>query len=168
MRTVEFEISDKLSMRLQLVRDAKRFPGTVEDLIQDMASLRRLEGYTDEQFHEALQSAERHYLEKDQQRIWDLHPLQGYILHNYKNGQQKIIEWRTCKVHEAEKFSPSTTHKEHIGEYYYSIRVVDDNEGLFRVVKSQAYHYRKTLKSLKRAINKEMGYDHYKVSGSKK
>jgi len=96
--------------------------------------------------------------------IYKTHPLQEYILEEYKNNKQLSIVWRTCPVQQTSIGEDA----KHIGEFWYVLRWTDQDPITgFTVIKKSKIFYFKTLKDLKRAINKEFkdhGYGiHYKV-----
>ena len=109
-----------------------------------------------------------HHLNKKAREVYNKHHLQEFYLNKSKNGKKyKTICWRTCPVQPATKYDDILGEmSEHVGEYWYEIRHYDDSKSIapgFCHVEERKTHYRKTLKALKKAINKEIGYDHYKM-----
>ncbi len=100
--------------------------------------------------------------DKKARKVHKTHPLQSYILDFYPNTKspKRTISWRTCPIQPSTKME-----KDHVGEYWYSIdNYAKENIAMFRHIKSSKMYYFKTLKALKRNINKRLGYDHYKVN----
>lgn len=123
----------------------------------------------DEKINNHLQHEKNRMIEKQSQSVRKNHPLQEYILEYFPNSKKikKTIAWRTCPIQPDAKIDPSPDdHSEHIGEYWYSIKTFKKHsvlEGFCREINISNTYYFKSLKTLKRNINKVMGYDHYKV-----
>jgi len=105
--------------------------------------------------------------EKEMKDTYAKHRAQEYYIKEPNKGKFVTIRWRTCPIPEGEKYSPVTSqHKDHIGEYSCEILHYNNNKSSlpgFNHIEKHDYHYRKTLKALKRLINKKLGYNHYKV-----
>ena len=98
--------------------------------------------------------------------IYKAHPLQEYLLEEYPNGKEVTILWRTCPIQKEESVLDKEQQK-HIGEYWYRIKYLEPTDFGFQEVKRQKTFYFKSLKELKKAINKEFTkrgfYPVYKV-----
>jgi hypothetical protein len=165
MKTVTIEFSDEafdLLHKVAIIKDKD-----IHDLIKDKFDWYEKYWNDPEKVKKHLEYVEKSELEKEETKILKTHPLQQYILKKYKNGNKRILAWRTCPIHEAKKFDSNPDidgFNNHIGEYWYQIRTVHSPKGLpWNVVDKSITRYKKSLKALKRAINAELGWKHYNV-----
>ena len=164
MKTISFTLSDEAYNFLKKVVEAKE--KTVDEYVSSrFQSYERYKNNRKIQ-DEQIKNAKRSTIERKVREVYEKYPLQSYILEYFPNSKnvRKAINWRTCPM------QPDTRmEKEHIGEYWYSINKYQKNPGIamFRVIDTSKMHYFKTLKSLKKAINRVFGYDHYKVKSKK-
>jgi len=160
---IEIEISDKAYEVLKKTAEIKRI--LVTDITQEKFKF----------YEECARDPEKeaaHYkkitidtIKKECREIYHKHRLQEFYINEPKNGKSKTIAWRTCPVQPDVAFGPEQDRAQHIGEYWYELRWYDDSQAIapgFSHISKRQVHFRKTLKALKKAINKELGYDHYR------
>lgn len=125
----------------------------------------------EEKINNHLQHEKNRMIEKQSRAVRKNHPLQEYILEYFPETKKpkKTIAWRTCPIQPDANIHGHPTidgYGNHVGEYWYAIRHFKKNsvlEGFCREINTSKTYYFKSLKTLKRNINKVFGYDHYKV-----
>ncbi len=155
---INITVSDKAYNRLKEIAELKEISIEEESFKYTM---KWLNNASNEQFQKKLESVKRYANKKKEEKWFNKYPLQSYILQKYKNGVEKLLEWRTGRIPEYS-----------IHPYYY------DKKGLFscKIYKikpsgffntvindSEIIYTFKTLKELKRKVNSLFGYKHYKV-----
>jgi hypothetical protein len=160
MKTLSFTLSDGAYAFLEKIAEAKE--KTVDEYV--LSRFQTYERHKDNQKmqEEQIKNAERSTIDRKAREVYNKHTLQSYILEYFPNSKEikKTIDWRTCPI------QPDTRReKEHIGEYWYSINKYkkDSDISFIRTIDASQMHYFKTLKSLKKAINRVFGHDHYKI-----
>jgi len=161
---IEIEISDEAYEILKKTAEIREIP--IADLING-----RFDGY--EEYARDHAKRDAHYtlitnavIKQKAREVYHKHPLQEFYIDPPKNNKYKTIAWRTCPVQPDARLSPDPESSLHIGEYWYELRWYDDSKAImpgFTHIKKRQTFYRKTLKALKKAINKEMGIQHYSV-----
>ena len=166
-KTLSFEISNEAYAIIEKTAQIKE--QSVQEYIERNFSWAELIKHNQKEIDKHLKfTLEKHQRIKNT-KIYNSHPLQEYILEYFLGTKnvKKTIDWRTCPVLEdAEKhreYDPDSFCN-HVGEYWYQIRKFKKGSlGMFREIDTTKTYYFKSLKALKRNINKVFGYNHYKV-----
>jgi hypothetical protein len=159
---IEIELNDKAYKRLQTIAEVSE--QTVNEYIKNRIDIDKLNTWTEEQFNNALESWKNTVEKRKEREILSKHKFHEYILKKHKNGDTITIAWRTCKIADTE--DNRRFYGEGVGRFWYDKRWVRSGK-LFSEIKKSKRHTFKTLKSLKKAINREFeNYDYdpyYKV-----
>jgi len=151
-------VSDKAYKRLKEIAETKEVSIEEESFKYTM---KWLNNASNEQFQEKLKSVKQYAIKKKEEKWFSKYPLQSYILQKYKNGVEKILQWRTGRIPE---FSIHPYYYDKWGLFYCKIHLQKPSGIFTSIMKdSEKYYTFKTLKALKRKVNSLFGYEHYKV-----
>jgi hypothetical protein len=163
---IEIEVNNKVYERLDNLAEVAE--QTVEEYCLERIGNERLNTKTHEEFEKTLRIHKNTFERNRERAILSKHPMQRWILKTYKNKNHIEILWRTNKICATEE-NRRAWGADKIGQYWYIVRWCKPSgivKGLSQVYKEQRHTYR-TLKALKKAVNRECikyGYGpHYKV-----
>lgn len=157
-KKIVIELSDKAYNRLKEIADINEISVEEESFGYNE---KWLNNATNEQFQKKLKSVKKYTMKKKEEKWFSKYPMQSYILQKYKNGVEKILEWRTGRIPE---YSIHPYFYDKRGMFYCKIHK-EKPSGIFttQIKDSEKYYTFKTLKALKRKVNSLFGYEHYKV-----